>query len=121
MTKKEIKILVKGAYVNGALDVKKVRRVAKLLKQSELRQFIKVLKRFEESKMVRLIVPNKDMVSQNIINKVKADFPRKRVVIDEDPELIIGVKIIDNDLIYELNIKNTLDQLNKHIIEQYDN
>ena len=66
-----------------------------------------------------LMTGDRDLVPA--IEKVRADFPKKRVVVDENSELILGVKIIDNDLIYELNLKNSLDQLNKHIIDQYDN
>ena len=38
-------------------------------------------------------------------------FPEKSIQFKEDKSLIGGIKIIDNDLIYEANIKNTLENL----------
>lgn len=121
MTKKELKLLAHNSYTKGFLDAKKVKRIAKLLRVIELRQYIKELKKFEQGKTVRIVVPNMEMVNQTMVNKVRAKYPNKRVIVDEDPELILGVKIIDNDLIYELNLKNSLENINRHMIEQYDN
>jgi F0F1-type ATP synthase delta subunit len=120
MTDGQIKALAEGSYTKGELDPKKVRQIAKLLKPSQLRKYIKQLKRIEEKRVVRLIVPNKAMISPAMINKVKGTFEKKRLVIDEDPELILGVKIIDNDLIYELNLKNNIENISRYIMEQYD-
>ena len=36
---------------------------------------------------------------------------QKNIQLKEDKSLIAGIKIVDNDLIYESNVKNTLENL----------
>ena len=47
-------------------------------------------------------------------------FPDKKIVRRIDPSLMVGVKIIENDMLYELNLKNTLEKLISQIENSYD-
>jgi len=120
MTKREIRTLAMGSYTKNILDSKKVRQISKLLKLVDLRLYVKELKRIEAKKVVKVIVPNKKFIASSLLNKIKLSFKGKRIIIEEDPSLILGIKIVDNDLIYDLNLKNTLENLNKYMVEQYD-
>ncbi|OGH06047.1 MAG: hypothetical protein A2W22_03940 [Candidatus Levybacteria bacterium RBG_16_35_11] len=120
MTRKQFKLLAQGSYTRGKLDVKKVKQIAKLLKPSQLRQYVKELKKIEEKKVIRVVVPNKEMISKNNILLIKSAYPKKTVLIEEDPKLILGIKLIDNDLIYDLNLRNNLENINEFIIDRYD-
>ncbi len=120
MTGKQIKDLALQSYTKEALDQKKVNRIAKVLKRSDLKAYIKVLKRLEKEKTVTVILP-KIKVNQNDLDKqFKLAFPNKKINYQADENLIVGVKIINNDLIYEFNLRDTLKRINSYIIERYD-
>lgn len=107
MTKKNIKKLVKASYLNNKLNSVRVNRVSKLLSRAELKLFIKFIKNYERSKTVILLVSS--IASANtVIKQVKNNYPNKNLIIKEDSSLLGGIKIIDNDIIYDANIKNSL-------------
>ena len=120
MLKKQIKLLALGSYTNKQLDAGKAKQISKLLKLTDLRAYIKELKKIESKKSVRLIIPNKKMIGASALNSVKSSFRNKKVIVEEDPSLILGMKIVDNDLVYEVNLKNALENFKKHIVEDYD-
>lgn len=110
MTKKQIKQLANFSFSKDLLDGKKVNRVSKLLTRNELKIYIKALKNIENSKKVTLVTPNIKGMGE-IVSKLKSLFPDKRIELKEDKTLLAGVKIIDNDNIYDYNLKNTLKNL----------
>jgi len=120
MTKKDIKKLAEWSYTKENLDQKKARKITKLLGKSDLKLYIKALKNIESKKVVRIVVPDKKMIDINMLKQFQTAFPKKRIEIEEDSGLILGIKIVDNDLIYQLNLKNTLDNLSQYLVEQYD-
>ena len=121
MTKKYIKKLAMASYTKKELDSKKVKKIADLLSRNNLKQYIKELKLLENEKTITILTPAFSKQTQSDIKKKFSKvFTDKKVIIDSDPSLILGVKVINNDLIYDLSLKNTLDNLNTHIIEQYD-
>lgn len=121
MTKKYIKKIALASYTKNDLDAKKVKKIAGFLTRNGLKQYIKELKLLENQKTITILTPS---VNKKVQNDLKMKFAKiytdKKVIIDNDPSLILGVKVIDNDLIYDLSIKNTLDSLNIYINEQYD-
>jgi len=121
MTKKYIKKIALASYTKNELDSKKVKRIAGLLTRNSLKQYIKELKLLENKKTITILTPAFSKKTQDDIKKKFAKiFVDKKIIIDSDSSLILGVKVIDNDLIYDLSLKNTLDNLNMHINEQYD-
>jgi len=121
MEKKYIKKLALASYTKNELDSKKVKKIAGFLTRNNLKQYIKELKLLESQKTITILTPS---FSKKAKNDIKEKFAKiyadKKVIIDNDPSLILGIKVIDNDLIYDLSLKNTLDNLNMHINEQYD-
>jgi len=114
MTTKQIKKLASASYTNEFLDSKKVNRIAKLLNRNELKRYIKFLKSLEQSKTVRIIMSK--LEGKSLITKeLKAKFPNKRLEFSEDKSLIAGLKLVDNDNIYDFNLKNTFENLVSYI------
>lgn len=116
MTKKLIKKLALSSYTKNVLDVKKTKKISGLLTRTDLKQYIKELKLLESQKNVKILIPlvNKN-TKKDITSKFSKVFSGKNVMIEEDKSLILGVKIVDNDVIYDLSLKNTLNSLNTYI------
>lgn len=114
MTTKQIKNLAVASYNGKLLDVKNVTRIAKMLSRGELKRYIKFLKALERSKTVKVIMS--DLKSKSLlIKELKNKFPNKKIEFSEDKSLIAGLKIIDNDNIYDFNLANTLENLVSYI------
>ena len=114
MTTKQIKNLAVASYTSGLLDAKKVNRITKLLNRSELKKYIKFLKSLEQGKTIKVIMAKLD-TKNGLSKELKAKFHNKRIEFSEDKSLIAGVKIIDNDNIYDFNLANTFKNLISYI------
>lgn len=113
MTKKQLKNLVLQSYTKGLLDEKKVKSAALILTRSQLKQYIKELKNYESKKTVSINaaqLPTK--AYQQIFLHL---FPGKQIVYTVDPTLLVGIQIVNNDLVYNFNLKDTLDNLLSHV------
>ncbi|HSD98433.1 MAG TPA: hypothetical protein VLB73_01900 [Patescibacteria group bacterium] len=104
MTKKTITELVKASYTKEILNSKKVERIVKLLSRSDLKQYIRGLKLFEKSRTISLVLPDKKFYNKTLLGNIK-----KQVRLIEDKSLLLGAKIIDNDMVYDMSLKNNLD------------
>lgn len=110
MIRKEIKKLVLASYTNNKLDKKRVDKIVKHLTRSELKNYIKYLKLNEKSKNIVVEVSslsNKEQIMKNI----KKNYPDKNISVIENRKIIAGIKITNNDIIYEANLKNRLENL----------
>lgn len=110
MTKKQTRKLATISFNNNNLNIKTVNRIVKQLNRSELKSYIKALKEYEKSITVTLITP-KIVNKTPLLKEMKKLFPEKNIQFKEDKSLIGGIKIVDNDVIYESNIKNRLENL----------
>jgi hypothetical protein len=113
MTKKLLKQLVEYSYTNRCLDNKRVLAVADRLDRKDLKQYIKALKRIEKSRNVYVTTTfrQSDLLKQEF----KDLYPGKKVIINTDPSLILGIKITDNDDITEINLNHQLDDIMGYI------
>jgi len=114
MTRKLIKKLVLASYSNNRLDSKKVSRIAKLLNRKELKTYIKAIKNYENARTITLLAPHVS-INGGFISEIKKIFPGKKILLKQDGSLIAGIRIIDNDTIYDFNIRNTLKNLVSYI------
>jgi F0F1-type ATP synthase delta subunit len=109
MSNKFIKSLALASYTKELLDEVKIGRIVKKLTRLELKTYIKALKTVEKQKNVYVYLANTaDKLITGQLNKL---FPDKKIVIKEDKSLIAGIRIVDNDRVYEHNIKNNLNNL----------
>lgn len=114
MTRKQIKKLINASYINNNLDSTRVNRISKRLTKTELKLFIKLLKNYEKSKTLTLFVSSISEANE-ITKEIKKIYSDKNIVVREDKSLIAGIRIIDNDTIYDANIKNSLNEMVSYI------
>jgi hypothetical protein len=117
MTKKQIRDLVQASYTGNELDQKKVNRISKLLTRTELKEYVNLVKMFEKSKTLTIYTPSLSAGAFFKKQSVKL-FPNKKIEIKEDKKLIAGIKIIDNDNVYDFNVRNNLKNLVSYIAEE---
>ena len=114
MTKKVIKKLAKASYKGQNLDKKTVNRIAPKLCRKDLKAYINMIKLLENKKTIILSLATKKVLGAKQFQSL---YPNKKVVYEFDPTLLAGVKITDNDIIYEKNLRNTLENIRQSIIE----
>lgn len=114
MTTKQIKKLAVISYTGKSLDIKKVIRITKLLNRAQLKRYVQFLKSLEQTKTVRVIMSKFDAKS-SLTKELKKVFPDKQFQFSEDKSLIAGLKLIDNDNVYDFNLKNTFENLVSYI------
>jgi F0F1-type ATP synthase delta subunit len=114
MTAKQIKNLASASYTNNTLDAKKVNRICKLLNRTQLKRYIQFLRNLERSKTVEVVV-SKLNVKNDLKGELRKIFSGKKLRFSEDKSLIAGLKLIDNDDIYDFNLKNTFENLLSYI------
>lgn len=116
MTTKKIKDLVKISYNNSILDYDKAHDIAVSLTRFDLKQYIRELKNYENKTNVTIITPF-NLKNDKVFEEL---FPDKKIVYKNDPSLMLGIKIKNNDALYEFNLKNTVQNLISYILESYD-
>ena len=109
MSNKFIKSLALASYTKEQLDEVKIGRIVKKLTRLELKQYIKALKTVEKQTNVYVYLANS--AKQLAADQFSKLFPDKKIVIKEDKSLIAGIRIVDNDQVYEQNLKNNLNNL----------
>ena len=113
--KKKINGLVLQSYNGDQLDPEIVDLIANRLSREELKQYIKLLKHYEYKKHVIVTVPQYlSKEQQTIIQKL---FINKEILYTIDPTIVSGIKIVDNDMEYELSINQLFQDLVRHLIK----
>lgn len=118
MHTKIIKQLINESYTDGQLDNTKVTKIAGILGRRDLKQYIKFLKKREREITVVVTMPDINDIDTALFEKLFAD---KKIVMKKDPQMILGVNITDNDLVYEFNLKNTLEKMVQYVSEETTN
>lgn len=116
MNSKKIDKLVLASYSNNLLDRKTVNKISTLLSKSDLKKYINQLKLSEKKKNLIVSSP----INNPDLKKIEKLFPNKKILFKKDPSLMLGVRIVDNDIVYELTLKNSLDKIISHIEQNYD-
>ena len=105
MTQNTLKTLAEQSYTNNNLDEASVNSIAEKLSRKELKNYIKLLKIQESKKEVYVTSPEK--LSDADVKKIQALFPEKNIVRSLDKSMISGIKIVENDEEYEINLNRT--------------
>lgn len=119
MTTREIKKLAEQSFTYGNLNVKKIKKVITLLGKKQLKTYIKFIKKLENERLVWVFTPM-DKVEDKITGKIKGMFLNKKIKYVKDSSLIAGVRVVDNDMVYEFNLKDSLDNLITYLKQSYD-
>lgn len=116
MIKKKIDKLVAESYKGNILDQKKVNKIVSLISKSDLKKYINGLKLAEKKNNLIVSSP----ANNQDLKRFQKLFPNKRIVFKKDPSLMLGVQIVDNDIVYEFTLKNSLDRILNYIEQNYD-
>ena len=116
MNSKKIDKLVLASYENSFLNSKKVLKIGALLSKSDLKKYINAIKLTEKKKNIVVSSP----IDNPDLSKFEKLFPNKKILFKKDPSLLLGVQIVDNDIIYEFTLKNSLDKIVSYIEQNYD-
>lgn len=111
MTIKQIKFLSTKSFTRNDLDPKKVKIFTAKMKRKDLRNYIRAIKAIDEKNKITVIIPALKDFKKNDIAILLKHYKDKKIIYQEDPNLLVGIKIIDNDLIYDFNLKNSLENL----------
>ncbi len=114
MHKQFIKKLAQASYKDIELDQKAVDRIVAHLSKLELKVYIKELKYIEKSNTIMFEVPRDNTALENQLRDV---FPGKKVQVTVNPALLLGMRVQDNDDVYEMSLKNTLNSMTDYITE----
>jgi F0F1-type ATP synthase delta subunit len=97
--------LVKQSYNNGQLDQEAVETIANHLDRKSLKEFLKLLKR-EEAKH-EVFITSAQELSKTDRDKLQKLFAEKRLYYSIDTAMITGIKVIENDEEFEVNLNRT--------------
>lgn len=118
MIKDRVKLLVKESYTDGTLDENKVLSITETLKRSELKAFIKEVKKLERKRTVIVATPY--IPNDNEKRSLADLFPGKDLEFLADQSLLTGLKIINDDLITDISLKEKLKKISDYLEESYD-
>lgn len=116
MNYKKINKLAQISYNNNSLNQKRVNKISTLLSRSDLKKYINQLKLTEKKKSIIVSSP----INSQDLTKFEKLFPNKKILFKKDPSLMLGVEIVDNDIVYEFTLKNSLDKILNYIEQNYD-
>ena len=116
MNKKKNDKLVLASYSKNALNRKAVNKITTLLSKSDLKKYINALKLTEKKRSLIVSTP----INNQDLKKFQKLFPHKKILFNQDPSLLLGMQITDNDIVYEFTLKNSLDKIQNYIEQNYD-
>ncbi len=105
MTRTTIKKLVEESYKDGKLIEEHVKYIAGKLTRNELKEYISLLKAEEIKKQV--FVTSAEELSKEDIEKIKKLYPDMQIVTSVDKSMLSGVRIVENNKEYEINLNRT--------------
>lgn len=116
MNSKKMNKLIEASYKNNYLDQKIVNKIVSLISKRDLKGYINGLKLAEKKKNLIISGP----INNHDLKKFEKLFPRKKFIFKKDPSLMLGVSVVDNDIVYEFTLRNSLDKIINYIEQNYD-
>ena len=116
MNKKKIDKLVLASYSNNVLNKRSVNKIVTLLSKLDLKKYINGLKLTEKKRSLIVLSP----INNLDLKKFEKLFPNKKIVFKQDPSLLLGMRITDNDIVYEFTLRNSFDKIQNYIEQNYD-
>lgn len=110
--------LVSASYTNKNLDLERVQKIAGFLNRKLLKVYITALKRYEKKSTTYVDLPHNAEMSEK--KEIQTLFPEKKILYNTDPTLLAGIRITNDDIIYELSMKDSLNKILTAIEQNYD-
>ncbi|MDO8639906.1 MAG: hypothetical protein Q7R53_03180 [bacterium] len=117
MSNDQLENLVTLSYTGDSLNEEAVLAVADRLKRGSLKRYIKELRMRENKNRVIVTLPFQP--DENDKKRFGDIFAGKNILFRIDQSLLMGVQIIDNDIVYNLNLKDSLERVVSHV-SKYD-
>lgn len=105
MTKAIVKKLVAESFKDGKLIQENVDYIAARISRKDLKQYITLLKDEELKKQV--FVTTAETLSKADLDKIQKLYPGMEVISSVDKTMISGVRIVENNKEYEINLNRT--------------
>lgn len=115
MTKQTLKQLVRISIKDHELDEKTVMKIAERLNRHELKRYIHHLKAELTKNTVTITTPRP--LSNTAKQLFKETYKSKRLEFINKPDILLGVQIVDNDMVYDASLKHTLDDVARFVAE----
>lgn len=109
MVKNDRKKVITASTTGYKIDQEKTKAIADELDRKSLKQYLRTLKQFEKTRKVYVYVPS--LANQDYLKDLEKLFPDKEIIIEQDPSLLLGLRIVSEDDVFELNLKHKLDDL----------
>jgi len=103
--KKQIEELVEASYKDGKMDEATIKQIADKLNRNMLKMYISLLKQEERKRIIFVTTPKP--LSEKDREKIKSLFSKKKIIEEIDPAMIGGIKVIENDEAFEMDINRT--------------
>lgn len=116
MQRKLLTSLVDYSYSKGKLDENRVFTIAKTLSRRDLKVYIRALKLAEQKHKVYIAVAKRSVYNESK-KMFKGIFEGKEIILQEDPSLLLGARIVDNDIVYDFTLKERLESIADQIDE----
>jgi len=116
MKKMHLSQLVTYSYTREKLDEKKVFAIANSLSRKDLKMYIRGLTLAEKKRKVYIAIPTKKLYNET--KKIfEGIFEGKELILQEDPSLLLGARIVDNDIVYDMSLKESIATIANQIEE----
>lgn len=116
MNKYLLNELIEASYHDNSLDPQHVDQIAEKLSRKQLKEYLYALKARERQTTVLVSYAN-DRGEQMLQDSLKSLFPGKKMKSAVNPSLLLGIRITDNDLVYDLSLNSTLEQIQTYAKE----
>jgi hypothetical protein len=107
-----IQKLVVVSYTDGDLNAEIVEKIAPRLTRTQLKSYIHCLKDAEKRSTV--IVESSSDIRTRDVEELHKLFGKK-IKARTNPDLLLGLRITDNDDVYNMNLKNSLERITDYV------
>lgn len=118
MTKRLLQQLVLASYQHDSLSAKKVDEISTRLTRQDLKAYIRALKLMEQKKKISVALPDTNLYNTSK-KSLQEIFPDKELFFQEDPSLLLGMRIIADDMVYDMSLKDRLESVLDEVEQQY--
>jgi hypothetical protein len=121
MIKNKIKKIAEKSFKNKKLDDKIVIEMAKRFKRSELKEYLRELYAMENKNTVKVFLPSDDEENiKQVYSTLRKMYKDKKIVVEIDPSLLVGIRVENEDNIYELSLKNIFTDFVSFVEHKHD-
>ena len=118
MTKKIVKQLAEESFEKKSLNEKKISLITARLKKTDIRAYIRALTLLTYQKTVFVQTPV--AIDETSQKQLQLKFPNKKMIYTIHKDLLAGMKIIDNDLLYDYSLEAKIERLVKNTYDTND-